>query len=449
MNVLFSEFLTFEQLQQVNYYTYFPVMETEINGDHMCQLLPSDHAIYYPLDFSVNSRTVLKGELNFFNKVLLENLQPGNYLPDAKVRWHQMNRQRKKQCLIINLLDNCFGHSFMKMLNIRDIYEEHKDKYDFCIVVPRSLEHFLPAGIFTVISIDISFSESEEAYSLKRIIDQLKAQYEAIDFSVLDTYKEYTSKKELKDFFRLTDMEKAPVLSHKIITFYYRADFYRTWGGRHQAKNIITFFKIVKEYFSDQVLLYVVGDKDNYVFPEWIYDRRADKFSAQVDYEYNAIFSNSLMTVGIMGSNMLAPSLFSDMSVHLIPEHKLANTAEEVINSNAYAIPACFENIYIYGDGLMNEYTPEMLASRLIVLYYTRLTKEYKHACIGLLKNQGEVLSQKEYLVKFYPYINYNKAVMLKSDIQNNAYHKIRKQYIVKRILAFIPAGFSGSKKRK
>ena len=251
----------------------------------------------------------------------------------------------------------------------------------------------------------------------------------------MDTYKEYNSKNELIDFFTFIDKEKSLVYNKKIVTFYYRSDFYRTWGGRHQAKNISAFFEIIKGYFSDQVLFYVVGDKDRCVFPPWIHDRRVDKFSAQVDFEYNTIFKNSLMTVGIMGSNMLAPSLFSDMSVHLIPAHKLGNTAEEIINSSGCAVPSCFENIQIYGDGLMSESTPEMLADRLIILYYTKLAKEYKHVCIQFLKYRKEVLSQKSYFLKHHSYFNYNKAVLLKTDIQNTAYNKIRKQYIVKKII--------------
>src|SRR5690349_23474299 len=100
MNILFSEFLTAEQLKKVNYYTYFPVMESDRDGDHLCQLLPSDHAIYYPLEFSINPRTVLKGELNFFNKVLFENFRPDNYMPDEKIRFCETNRKGKKQCLV-------------------------------------------------------------------------------------------------------------------------------------------------------------------------------------------------------------------------------------------------------------------------------------------------------------------------------------------------------------
>lgn len=435
MNILFSDLLTSEQLKQVNYYTYFPIRESRVEGQKTYQLLPSDHAIYYPLDFSITPHSVIKGELNFFNKVIFQNLSPGNYIPEEKINFSQTNSKKHEKCLIVNLLDNCFGHSFMKLLNLKDIYEERKNEYDIYIIVPRALEHFLPTGIFNVISLNIGFAEAEKAYNLGHILDDFRKKYQLVDFAVVDTYKEYNSKSELIDFFRFTDKDYDSSFSKKVITFYYRSDFYRTWGGRHQAKNITSFLRVLKNYFSGQVSFYVVGDKDRAVFPDWIEDKRVNKFTAQVDFEYNTIFKNSLMTVGIMGSNMLAPSLFSEMSVHLIPAHKLGNTAEEIINSSGYAIPACFENIHMYGDGLMTEYPPEMLANRLVILYYTKLAKGYKKACMELLKEQKEVVSQKDYFLKSHSYFNYPQAMVLKSNIQSNAYNQIRRQYVIKKIL--------------
>ena len=66
----FSDFLSSEQLKDVNYYTYFPVLEKKGDGIETCRLLPSDDAIAYEFEFETNSKKIISGEVSWYSEPL-------------------------------------------------------------------------------------------------------------------------------------------------------------------------------------------------------------------------------------------------------------------------------------------------------------------------------------------------------------------------------------------
>ena len=79
----------------------------------------------------------------------------------------------------------------------------------------------------------------------------------------------------------------------------------------------------MKPYFSDETKFYVVGDYDKYKFPSWVIDKRVNEFNKKNNIINNKIFSESIITLGLLGSSMIIPSILSKMTVHLFLHIKI------------------------------------------------------------------------------------------------------------------------------
>jgi hypothetical protein len=430
-NLLFSEILSEIELNNVNFYSYFPVIES---GD-VIKLAPSDHAIHYPLEFTLSPRKAVSGDLNFYNTPLFQNLNTENLLPENAIVKPSISPIKTK-CLIVNVLDNCYGHAFCKVLNLYNLYQEYHVEYDIFVITHAALEHLIPADKFIICSLKLGFTQAQKSYSLKNLIAEIKSKYSIVDYPVVDTDNLFPAKKALVDFFTLDDFEsQSKIGNSRCVTFYYRADFYRTWGGSRQSKYIIGFFENIKKYFNSEVKYYVVGDKDNSSFPEWIIDARAVNFTKNIDYEYNVIFKNSLYVVGLVGSNMLAPSLLSAMTIHLVPEHKVHITADEIVNSQTFAVLASLENIYLFGNEFLTDLSPESLANRALILYQANLIKAYKFNCLKFLRAKKEVQSQKDYISTEFPYFHHAAFSKHKNELEMVSYKKMRIPFLFNKLL--------------
>src|SRR5204862_1678090 len=116
--------------------TYFEIEFA--NG--IVKLLPFGHSRHYPLQFTIGDRKIISGQLNFFNSVLYRNFIPENFIPENKCRIE--GQAQSKDLIIFNVLDNCFGHSLLKLFFVLD-YIEQKTGSDFLMIIPEGLRHFL------------------------------------------------------------------------------------------------------------------------------------------------------------------------------------------------------------------------------------------------------------------------------------------------------------------
>jgi hypothetical protein len=414
------------ELSKVNYFTYFPCLVS----DDQVRLLPSDHALYYPLEFDPTSKTIKKGELNFFNKVLHNKYHKNNILSDIK--WKKDGRNTVLQkAVIINLLDNCYGHSFLKLLNLFNIYEKYGRDHDLWVITPSPISHFIPADKFFVVEVSIGFNDAMNCYSLEPIIVSVKQQYAKYDFVTLDTYSLFKDRKAVVNFF--------PFLEHtsdkrKYLTFYYRSDYFRTWGGAGQSKNITAYFRELRTYFGNEIEFVVVGDKDGHKFPAEIIDKRTNAFGKAVDLVYNAIFSNSVMVIGLIGSNMLQPSMFCDFTVHLVPRSKVSIVAEEFFNLESPAIQNWFNNIYLFGNENLGDLSPSQVVEKTISLYLTYLAKCYKKEVFSDVYFKRQI-SQPDYLKEKFPFFQLEKANTLKQKITNESFSHNLWRYRLTKVL--------------
>ena len=115
---LFTNFVDQKQLDHVTYYSYFPVLEERIGENESMRLLYSDNAIAYTIKFNPKTKTIIEGERNWFNQPLIDLADKTRHLPHDKVKRIDFSRKKHEKCIVINLLDYCYGHSLIKLLNI-------------------------------------------------------------------------------------------------------------------------------------------------------------------------------------------------------------------------------------------------------------------------------------------------------------------------------------------
>jgi hypothetical protein len=433
---LFTNFVSPEQLNHVTYYSYFPVLEEGTGVEESIRLLYSDNAIAYTIKFNTKNKTIQEGEKNWFNQPLIDLADKTRHLPKDKIKRMDFTNKKHKKCIIINLIDYCYGHSLIKLLNIESFYKDYAETHDLFIISFPDVEDYLPTGKFNSCLLDLSFSDIKRIYNLKSIIDKVRENYSEVDFGVLDAYLKIENKSEKANFYNFFGHAENKYKDKKIVTFHYRADNGRAWGEGRQVKNVIELFNILRPYFSKEVMFCVLGDKDKYSFPNWIVDKRIHKYPNPIVYEYSQIIASSVLMVSVTGSNMVLPSLLSKgMLVHFVKEPLARLTGTDVVNYKNNINTTTYEHIYIFENGVRS-IAPKKLAFRLIRLFEGKLSIEYKGYSISSVRNGKPALTQKEYIMERHGYFDYNKAKELNNEINNRYWRSINGNNIIKRVIS-------------
>lgn len=387
-------------------------------------LFPIDHARAFPLSFDIENRRVTYGELNFYNQPFHTNFKGDNFIDPAKCKVLKGNKN-SSDLIVYNVLDNCFGHAFLKLLMA--IEKNAQSKQDGLLIVPSSLAHFVKKGIFThTMEIDLNYKEFESCWLLNKEIDAFLAKGYNVQIFPVHTYGVFN--KDL--LFNGLDAPKPQAdVDKRRICFYYRKDNARKWAGASQGRNTVALFEELKKFFNNTIRFTVIGAKDDLSFPSWIEDKRVSSFTAANDALENRLLSESLIVVSLTGSHMLMPSLLSTMTVHLHPVHKYKNMAEDVVNcsqDNTKLQP--YQHVYYFGNSDCSDIMPDELAYKILLHFQGLTEKTYKQTTVES--------SQKEWINEQFPYLNYSELNKHRSIINN-------KIHPVKRILSKIRSIFS------
>jgi len=434
-SVLFSNFLSAEQLKRVTYYSYFPVLEDGSGDDESFKLLPSDDSIAYTIKFNSKTKVIQEGEKNWFNQPLIDLADKTRFLPEAKINRLDFSKKKHSKCIIINLTDYCYGHSLVKLLNVENFYKDHSQTHDLFVISFPDVEDYLPSGKFNSCLLDLSFSEIKKIYNFENIINKVKENYANVDFAVLDAYLNIEDRIEKSNFYNFYGKNESSYKDKKIVTFHYRADKGREWGGGKQGENVIELLSLLKPYFGRDVLFCVLGDKDDHAFPDWIMDKRIKKYPNPIVHEYSQIIASSVLIVSITGSNLVLPSLISKaMLVHFVKEPFVRLTGTDVVNYEGYSSQTTYDNVYIFENGKRST-KPKELAYRLLRLFEGKLAIEYKSYSIACLKASKPTPNQKDYILENHKYFNYNIAKELNNEMNMKYWQAINRRNILKRII--------------
>ncbi len=388
-------------------------------------LLPIDHARAFPLSFNIKKRSILKGEINFYNKPFYENFDPKGSIDDSKVSL-TVGVIKNKKVIIFNVLDNCFGHALLKLFLAVDSSAELKD-YDALVIVPKALEHFVKKNTFThVLVVDQSFKALEKCPILNKSMDAITKNYSTKEIFPIHTYGEFLKEKLVS---RLDLFGETKPKEEKNIVFYYRKDTIRQWGSYKQGKKITKLFSLMKPFFSEKVNFIVVGESDKFNFPAWIMDKRTDTYTKENDFEYNHIYANSIMAISITGSHLLLPSLLSKMTIHLHPTYKYKNMAEDIVNSIENSLTAFTHHMNYYGNYNCSNIKPAVLCLQVLTNLQAMMEKEYKLS--NSLQTQAEHIAQEH---SYFKYKDFQKA---RVDLIGKENKKHRWSYYLSKLFGY------------
>ncbi|MFO0323078.1 MAG: hypothetical protein ACK504_11710 [Bacteroidota bacterium] len=380
--------------------------EVVFNGE-VAKLLPFGHSRHFPLSFNVKSKQIISGEVNFFNTNFYKEFNANNFLKEDK---YEIKKSKKNDSVIIlNLLDNCFGHSLLKLFYSVNCFINYNKNNDFIIILPKALEHFLFEinGVNKIV-VNAKFSELEKCYILNNAITEISKEYSEVFLKGVETYESYNFN-DLTGHLNLLNQNQSEIIKSKVV-FYYRSDYWRKWEGNKQKKNIIKLFTFLKPFFNSSVEFCVVGDSDSEIFPDWMRDFRTKSFSPETDFKYNQLFNETLICIGITGSHMLFPSLFSLCTAHLHPIFKYKNMAEDiVVNKSANEALSAYKHLYYYGNQNCSDVSPDKLAVLLVSHFAGLIEKEYKIS--SLSEDQNTWLKQTYQCFNYKTYIEYKKSL--------------------------------------
>jgi hypothetical protein len=378
----------------------------KLNGNEV-SLLPIDHARAFPLTFDIVDKRIVEGELNFYNKPFYANFRTDNFVDPLKCKVH-FGEKKSNELIVYNVLDNCFGHAFLKMLLA--VEKSAMLKSDSLLIVPSSLAHFLKRDVFDhIIEIDLNYKAFESCWVLNKLLDPFFTMGYNLQLFPVHTYGTFN-----KDILFTGLRIPMPLTqeSKKRICFYYRNDQPRKWNGAKQSKNIIVLFEELRKFFSENISYTVIGSKDDYLFPSWIEDERVNSFSEINDVKECKLLSESLIVISVTGSHMLMPSLLSTITVHLHPLFKYKNMAEDVVNciqDNIKLQP--YSHLFYYGNSNCSDINPKKLAYMVLVHFQGYTEKTFKQLMEGT--------NQKEWIDIHFPYFKYTKLNDHRSKINN------------------------------
>lgn len=403
-------------------YHFFAGHFIVIKEKQSLSLLPLGHARHYPLSFTEDKK-ILHGELNFFNEVIFNHFNVLNTVEEDEVE--TVFSQQHRQLIILNLLDNCFGHSLLKLFHATKFFKKYPES-DFLLIIPVALKHFVnkSSGINQLV-IKQTFKQIEACKILNPIIQKFTQKYTTSFIGLVTTYDSF-NKLDLINELKLLSGKPFSSVQKRNIIFYYRSDFFRKWSGNKQHKRIISVFSFLRNFFEG-VDFIVVGEKDKFCFPFWIKDERVTRYSESSDFYNNGLFDESLITIGLTGSHMLFPSLFSKMTVHLIQTYKIKNIAEDVVpvlseNSSFNA----YKHLYYFGNHSCSNISSLNLANKILFHFQGAIEKEYKYT--------DSVLSQEAWISEKYPCFKYARVKEIREKFNKKESLKLRFQYYIEKL---------------
>ena len=262
--------------------------------------------------------------------------------------------------IILNTLDNCYGHSLLLFLNLQDVISKSGDKKVIVIIQPF-LKWLIPKeGIAEVWTVSLSFNQLREYHSdLTHKINKELLRFNEVHVSTAPLCPNGV---DISKFSKIEpyNFEQKPVKPK--LTFIWREDVNRFWfksywfyGGLRKlgiASIILPF-----HYVRILLFLYLLNIKlkgKNYQitlaglgqfgwFPNFVEDCRVKSFSKETEIDTCKVYAESELVVGVHGSSMILPSAHAGMTVSIMPLKRWGNFIEDILYSEEDVRLASFQ----------------------------------------------------------------------------------------------------------
>ena len=261
--------------------------------------------------------------------------------------------------VILNCLDNCYGHMLYKLFHATRYLAEHTD-LGLIVLVPRSLLWLVPEGVAEVWWIDVPLrSLHQRLEGLDAFIKEEMKRFRKVYLSEASTQLD-RNQVQIAQFtkvnpFPLNQFRALP----PTITFVCRED--RFWLNSqpdyylYLAAIKFNFLRYTRWYFVyrqnalirqtvqrikehlPQANFIAVGLGQTGSLGKLVQDARTvGNMSAATERRWCQYYAASHVVIGVHGSGMMIPSATAAAFINLLPQHKLLHLGEDSINSNAH-----------------------------------------------------------------------------------------------------------------
>ena len=281
-------------------------------------------------------------------------------------------RKRHDRVVVLNTIDDLYGHSLLRMLNA----SRHLDNDDIglCVLVQPHLRLLVPPSASEVWCVDIPSCEGVDWFdSLDSWLQNRFKNYRQVFLS--RCYPHLRPK-----FYRLSDFYNHFQIADysgysPVICFQWRDD--RPWGGTVAAQS----FKLRRLYhelkwrFPNFALVVVGFSGSKGSSWDWpgVFDLRVTELKESTEIEWFAAMKAAHTSVGVHGSNMLSPSGLSKYTVELLPTHKYPVIGTTFLDDEDHMDPriARLRKNYIFGDDSLIQVSAERVAQVIACQYYS------------------------------------------------------------------------------
>ena len=314
------------------------------------QTLPTGHDLDFPISFD-ESGELLKTDTDvtlWFVRPLLDSLFKEKRI-DVTIE-KEVFRQTE-DAIILNCLDDCFGHAFAKLWNFPILKARYPNK-SIIMFLPKRMRWLVPDGVDEVWSFNASFVDLENL--LTNLGDEVRKNL-LPRFSSVFASKSSThlgpGTVDLKAFlkterFDLNKFGNTPpritfVLREDRFWHPYRVEFFlfKVFVKLQLAKNLFVWrqnflvdraVRRIKKKLANAEF-YATGLNRTGKLSSVITDLRMKSLSAENERQWCDVYSKSHIVIGVHGSNMLIPSALSGGFIEILPRDKIKHIAEDTL----------------------------------------------------------------------------------------------------------------------
>lgn len=322
----------------------------------LIQNMPVGHAVIPAYHYQVDLETEKIVANDSPGQVLARSLIDGLNHPQTEAV--KITKEVFHQCqrvIILNCLDYLYGHSLKKLLNAERHLEYHKE-YGLVVIVPHLIRWMVPPGVAEIWSVHLPLKKYQSYYpSFEKFVLQ-----ESDRFSEIYVSQAYTNPSHV-DITKFTQVPQHRFDTEEFkITFIWRED--RIWCDSRLHKilkklnlldimlpfqnwKIRTMFQRIRKRLP-LAKFAVAGLGRKTKFPDWIEDRRVDRYDEKTERETCQLYSESRLAIGVHGSNLLLPSAHAGMTIDLMPE-RWGNFAQDILYQESDPKLAAFRYRYV------------------------------------------------------------------------------------------------------
>ena len=320
--------------------------------------LPMAHTNGYPIAFSEDGQQAhyAPEAADWLARPLLKAFFQETSVP---VLVRKITYKTYPSVVLLNCLDNCYGHMLYKLFHATRYLSEHTD-LGLIVLVPQLLLWMVPEGVAEVWWVEVPLrSLNQRLEGLDAFIKEEIKRFRKVYLSEASTQLD-RNQVQIAQFTRVSPfpLDQFGALP-PTITFICRED--RFWLNSQLEYylyltavkfNLLRYIRRYLVYRQNglirktarhiqehlpQATFIAVGLGQTGTLGKPVQDERnVGNVSAITERRWCAYYAASHVVIGVHGSGMLIPSATAAAFINLLPRHKLPHLGEDSINSNAH-----------------------------------------------------------------------------------------------------------------